>query len=157
MGRTLREANLAMITKILVPIDGSDLTQKVLNTACDIATKHNAPVYLIHVFSVTHLTALSSRSEDEPALESLIEDAEEAAVKIVREAERFAKAKDVEVAQTFVTEGDAADEILRFARKKRIDTIVIGSHGTGGVLAVPLGSVCDKVCHSCECACIIVK
>ena len=146
-----------MITKILVPIDGSDQTQKVLNTACDLALKHNAPLYLLHVFSVAHLTTLSSRSEGEFALEGLIEEVEEAAVNIIREAEKFAKGKNVEVAQTFVTEGDAADEILKFARKKRIDTIVIGSHGTGGVLAVPLGSVCDRVCHSCECACIIVK
>jgi len=146
-----------MITKILVPIDGSDQTQKVLNTACDISLKHNAPVYLVHVFSVAHLTALSSRSEGELALESLIEEAEEAAVGIVREAETFVKGKNVEVAQTHVIEGDAAEEILKFARKNRIDTIVIGSHGTGGVLAVPLGSVCDKVCHSCECVCIIVK
>ncbi len=146
-----------MIRKILVPIDGSEHTGKVVGTACDIALKYNTPVYLIHVYSIAHLTALSSQSHGESALERLIDEAEETAVEVIREAERFMKDKGVEVAQTYVTQGDPADEILKFARKKRIDTIVIGSHGTGGVLAVPLGSVCDKVCHSCECACVIVK
>jgi len=146
-----------MIRKILVPIDGSDHARKVVETACDIALRYNTPVYLIHVFSVAHLTALSSESRGEPALERLIDEAEEAAVEVIREAERFVKDKGVEVAQSYVTQGDPADEILKFAGRKRIDTIVIGSHGAGGVLPVPLGSVCDKVCHSCECACIIVK
>lgn len=146
-----------MIRKILIPIDGSDHGRKVVETACDIALKYNAPVYFIHVFSVAHLTALSSRSHGEPALESLIVEAEEAAVEVIKEAERFVKDKGVEVAQSYVTQGDPAEEILKYAKRKRIDTIVIGSHGAGGVLAVPLGSVCDKVCHSCECACIIVK
>ena len=146
-----------MIRKILVPIDGSDQTQKVLDTACDVALKYNAPLYLVHVFSVAHLTALSNRSHGEAALESLIDETEDAAVELVRKAERSAREKGVEIAQTYVTQGDPADEILEFAKRKRIDTIVIGSHGAGGVLAVPLGSVCDKVCHSCECACIIVK
>jgi nucleotide-binding universal stress UspA family protein len=146
-----------MIRKILVPIDGSDHTKKVAETAFDIALKYNAPVYFIHVFSVDHLTALSSRSHSEPVLENLIDEAEEAAVDVIKEAERFAKDKGVEVAQTYVTQGDPADEILKFLRRKRIDTVVMGSHGAGGVLAVPLGSVCHKVCQSCECACIIVK
>jgi nucleotide-binding universal stress UspA family protein len=146
-----------MFRKILVPIDGSDQGRKVVETACDIAVKNNAPLYLIHVFSVAHLTALSSESHGESALETLIDEAEEAAAEVIKEVERFTKEKGVEVAQTYVTQGDPAEEILNFARRKRIDTIVIGSHGTGGVLAVPLGSVCDKVCHSCECACIIVK
>ena len=146
-----------MIRKILVPIDGSAQMDKVLDRACDIARKYNALLYLVHVFSLAHLTALSSRTHGEDALESLIDEADEAAVELVREAERSVRGKGVEIAQTYVTQGDPADEILKFARNKHIDTIVIGSHGTGGILAVPLGSVCDKVCHSCECACIIVK
>jgi nucleotide-binding universal stress UspA family protein len=147
-----------MIKKILVPIDGSDQTQKVLDNACDLALKYNAPLYLVHVFSVAHLTVLSNRSHgEEAALESLIDETEDAAVEFVREAEKSVREKGVEIAQTYVTQGDPADEILGFAKRKRIDTIVIGSHGTGGVLAVPLGSVSEKVCHSCECTCIIVK
>jgi len=146
-----------MIRKILVPIDESDHAKKVLETACDIASKYDATVYLIHVFSVGHLTALSSRSYGEAALESLIDQVEEAAVEVIKEAEKTAESKSVKVAQTYVTQGDPAGEILKFARRKRIDTIVIGSHGAGGVLAVPLGSVCHKVCQSTEFTCVIVK
>jgi nucleotide-binding universal stress UspA family protein len=146
-----------MMRKILVPIDGSDHGKKVVETACDMALQDNAAVYIIHVFSVAHLTALSSRSYGETALESLIDQAEEAAVGIVKEAERYAKDKGVEVAQTYVTQGDPTEEILGFAKRKRIDTIVIGSHGTGGVETLPRGSVCHKVCQSTECTCVIVK
>ena len=146
-----------MIRKILVPIDGSEHTKKVIETACDIASKYDAPVSLIHVFSVAHLTALSSRSGGEAALESLIDQEEEAAEDIIKEAERYMTSRGVEVAQTYLTQGDPAEVILKYAERKRIDTIVIGSHGAGGVLAVPLGSVCHKVCRSCQCTCIIVK
>ncbi|NIN00708.1 MAG: universal stress protein, partial [candidate division Zixibacteria bacterium] len=48
----------SMIRKILVPIDGSEHTGKVVGTAYDIALKYNTPVYLIHVYSIAHLTAL---------------------------------------------------------------------------------------------------
>ncbi|NIN00369.1 MAG: universal stress protein, partial [candidate division Zixibacteria bacterium] len=87
-----------MIRKILVPIDGSDHTGKVVETACDIALKYNTPVYLIHVYSIAHLSALSSQSHSESALERLIDEAEETAVEVIREAERFMKDKGVEVA-----------------------------------------------------------
>ncbi len=146
-----------MIRKILVPVDGSDHAKKVVETAADIASKYNAVAYLIHVFSVTHLTTLLSRSYGETALESLIDEAEEAAVEIIREAEKYVKERGVEVSQSYVTQGDPAEEILRFAKRKGIDTIVIGSHGARGVLAGPLGGVCHKVCRLAEHTCVIVK
>jgi nucleotide-binding universal stress UspA family protein len=146
-----------MIRKILAPIDGSEHTARVLEAACDLASKYGAPVYLIYVFSVIHLTALSSRSHSDAALEDLEDQEREAAVEIIREAERYMAKNSIEVAQTYLTEGDPADEILKFAKRKRIDTIVIGSHGATGVLAAPLGSVCQKVCHLAEQTCVIVK
>jgi len=42
-------------------------------------------------------------------------------------------------------EGSAADCLLEWAREKRIDLIVVGTHGRGGLGKIILGSVAEKV------------
>ncbi len=42
-------------------------------------------------------------------------------------------------------EGSAADCLLEWAREKRIDLIVVGTHGRGGLGKIILGSVAEKI------------
>jgi nucleotide-binding universal stress UspA family protein len=56
-----------------------------------------------------------------------------------------------------IREGDVVPEILAVAREKNIDTIVIASHGEGGVRNLLLGSTARKVLHLANCPVYIIR
>ena len=56
-----------------------------------------------------------------------------------------------------VLRGDPAQEILKFAKNRKVDMIVMGKGGQGIIKGLLLGSVSRKVCNLAECACVTVK
>lgn len=53
--------------------------------------------------------------------------------------------------------GAAADNISSYARKKKIDVLVLGSHGHGALRQVVLGSVATRVAAQCATPLLIVR
>jgi nucleotide-binding universal stress UspA family protein len=53
--------------------------------------------------------------------------------------------------------GDAATEIIKYARKRKMDLILAGSRGMGAVKAFLLGSVSRKLVHYAQCSVLVVK
>ena len=142
-----------MIQKILVPIDGSDHSRKVIELASDIASRYKAEVYIVHVVSPldrTHELADNLLKEVEKNYQDF-------AQRIIDEAEREFKKKGVENYQSAILRGDPGQEILQFAKENGVDMIVMGSRGAGAADMLMFGSVSHKVCHLCECSCITVK
>lgn len=60
-------------------------------------------------------------------------------------------------AEAFLRRGDAATEILQFAKEKHIDLIVAGSRGLSQVSAWLLGSVSRKLIHYAKCSVLVVR
>lgn len=58
--------------------------------------------------------------------------------------------------ETLVLEGNPAEEIVRVAKERSIDLIVVGSHGRGGITRAIVGSVADKVTRTAHCPVMIV-
>ncbi|MBI1847845.1 MAG: universal stress protein [Candidatus Rokubacteria bacterium] len=54
------------------------------------------------------------------------------------------------------TLGDAADEIVRYARARGIDLIVLGTHGRTGLSRAILGSVAERVIRHAPCPVLAV-
>ena len=52
--------------------------------------------------------------------------------------------------------GVASREIVRYAEEKRIDLIVIASHGYGPVRQLLLGSTAERVLHHASCPVLVV-
>jgi len=50
-----------------------------------------------------------------------------------------------------VLTGDVAEEILTFAAKKKVELIVMGTHGYKGLERIMFGSVADKVVKTACC------
>ncbi|MGH2628444.1 MAG: universal stress protein, partial [Anaerolineales bacterium] len=48
-------------------------------------------------------------------------------------------------------EGTPADRIVRAARSRRADLIVMGTHGRGGLAKLFLGSVAERVVATARC------
>jgi nucleotide-binding universal stress UspA family protein len=53
--------------------------------------------------------------------------------------------------------GDAATEICRVAEDDRFDVIVVGSHGSGFVKRVLMGSVSQHLLHHAPCPVLVVR
>jgi len=69
----------------------------------------------------------------------------------------LAKAKTSGVrAKGFVLEGVAHDQIARFARSRRADLIVMGTHGRSGLAKLFLGSVAERVVAAAPCPVLTV-
>ena len=53
--------------------------------------------------------------------------------------------------------GNAGDELADYARKKKLDLLVMGSHGHGAFKAAILGSVTTRVAAACDVALLLVR
>ena len=53
--------------------------------------------------------------------------------------------------------GNAGDEIAAFAKKKRLDLVVMGSHGYGAFKAAVMGSVATRVAATSDVPLLLVR
>lgn len=60
-------------------------------------------------------------------------------------------------AQTVLVKGYPADQILRLARSRKADLIVVGTHGRTGFSRFVMGSVATRVASGSRCPVMIVR
>ncbi|MFO7632441.1 MAG: universal stress protein [Caldilinea sp.] len=128
-----------MFARILVPLDRSPLAECVLPHALSMARALETQVMLLHVLSLPDQEA---RLRAVDALEWQLRRAE---------AESYlqgvcAQMKEAGVAcEMHVTDGDAAEQIVDFARDNAVGLVLIASHGQSGLSAWHVSSVAQKV------------
>ena len=76
---------------------------------------------------------------------------------IVDKAEDIAKQHGARKIDRVITEGDPADLILKTAKGKDADLIVMGTRGLSDFTGLFVGSVSHKVSHLADCTCITVR
>ncbi len=130
-----------MYDRILVPTDGSDSMERVIEHAVELATVHDATLHTIFVANTATLLDLPMDSSWEGVSTALHQQGEQA-VDAVK-----AQAGDLSV-ETVIREGSPANEITTYADEADIDVIVMGTHGRSGVDRLLLGSVAERVVRS---------
>ena len=58
---------------------------------------------------------------------------------------------------TLIRAGHPAREVVRIAKKRAVDLVVVGSHGLGGIKRFLLGSVSDQILAYAPCSVMIVR
>jgi len=135
-----------MFTHVLVPIDLSDRSTRVLRIVEMLPTKRVTILHVIH--QVRGLPTAELR----PFYKRLRERAE----RVVRRAAATLSASGPRV-QHAVTIGDPPREILRLAAARRADLVVLGSHRLGTRPGQGLGTTSYKVALACGCPVLLVK
>jgi nucleotide-binding universal stress UspA family protein len=137
-----------MISKILVPTDGSKTAQKAATYAIGLAKQLHASIIIMCVVdkrfmvSRTVLVKPSSRY----VTESIEDYQQESAERYTIELKKLCEKKGTQ-SRTVIKSGHPVEEIVKEAEKSKVDLIVMGSHGQSALAAATLGSVTYGVIH----------
>ena len=137
-----------MISKILVPTDGSKIAQKAGIYAVGLAKQLHASIIVISVMDKRLLVSRTvSVGRSQPGVAESIEDYQkEAAERYAGEIKKLCEQKEVQ-SKAVIKTGHPVEEIVKEAEKSKADLIVIGSHGQSALVAATLGSVSYGVIH----------
>ena len=137
-----------MISKILVPTDGSKTALKAAAYAVGLAKQLHASIIVISVvdkrFMVSR-TVLFKPSSMYVA-ESIEDYQQESAERYTREIKKLCGKKGVP-SKTVIKQGHPVEEIVKEAKKSKAGLIIMGSHGQSTLEAATLGSVTYGVIH----------
>ncbi|HEY3027095.1 MAG TPA: universal stress protein [Pyrinomonadaceae bacterium] len=144
------------VRSILLPTDFSDCANFALPYAAGIARATGASLLCVHVVeTVVPAVGYSGMSEPLP-IADISEQLEESAE---REMPRVAACEECAGlnVEEMIVHGDAATEIVRVARERSVDLIVVSSHGRTGLGRILFGSTAEAVVRHATCPVLVVK
>ena len=136
-----------MYKHILVPTDGSALSAKALKTASELARGMQAKVTALHVIP-SYMPPLAEEAAVAYTLytpQEYRKATEGHAKKMLEKAKAALAQKKVSCDTAFVTDDQPWHAIIKAARTKKCDLIVMASHGRRGLSGLLLGSETHKV------------
>ena len=134
------------IERIIVPVDFSKITEKLIDYSTYMAEKLSATIHFIHaVTSVTGDAMVGAPfaveyeakmlADTQKRMSNLLEDNREKLTGCTGE----------------VVIGDPVDTIIDTAKAQKADLIIIATHGTKGLEKILLGSVTERVLKRAPC------
>lgn len=144
-------------TKILIPTDFSEYSDKALEKALDVAKESGGEVLLLHVIHQDFQTCVVdycfTADEIDRIKNGMVSSATE---NIQKELDKFPLSKEVKISVS-IRNGIPYEEILKEQGEKGIDLIVIASHGRSGLKKYLMGSVATRVIKGAQCEVLLVK
>jgi len=139
-----------VMKKILVAHDGSEESDKAVQTAVSLAREFHSALTVIAVIPEPYLMEVGDFDRMR-ILDTLTRDAKNSLARIKSEAANIPSIK------TIIKSGNPAAEILDAAAKMKASLIVTGSHGRHGARRFLLGSVSAKIVDHAPCSVLVVK
>jgi nucleotide-binding universal stress UspA family protein len=149
---------MAKFKNILVPTDFSEFSKYALDYALTIAHTFGARITLIHITHERELDALrqvSSYFEPEK-LEELLRERESEDRKQLDAFIPPEMKQGIEV-EAIHKVGIPFVEIIKTAKEKGVDLIVMATHGRSGLSHILLGSVAEKVVRKAPCPVLSIR
>ncbi|MFI5296302.1 MAG: universal stress protein [Thermodesulfovibrionales bacterium] len=137
-----------MISKILVPTDGSRTAQKAAMYAVDLAKQLKASVIVLSVIDKRSFMGqtVSAGKTSRHVIEPIEDYLREAAEVYAGEIKKLCDKKGVQ-SRTVITAGHPVEGIVKEAAKAKVNLIIMGSHGKSALAVAVLGSVTYGVMH----------
>lgn len=146
-----------MFKNILIPTDGSELSQRAVRTAVELAKLHGARITGIHVIPDYHLLIAYEGAFDPVTEERIEEEAKARAENYLAFVRKTAEDGGIACDTVCETSDHPYDAILKAADSRKCDLIVMTSHGRKGIAAVLLGSETRKVLTHARIPVLIVR
>ncbi len=143
-----------MYKRILVPLDGSKLSEEVLPHAENLARALNVEIILLHV-DVSPAPEFNPRTSplSQPEEVKRLHADEKAYIKNVCSKLESAGAR----ATYLLREGPVAEMIMEVAETMQADLITMSTHGRTGMLRLLLGSVAERVVHESRIPVMLIR
>ena len=135
--------------KILVPLDGSEQSQKALFQACQLAKGLEGHIILLYVVEKSIPFNLLDRKEYLSILRKF-------GNRVLEKARKSAIQSGLDP-KIVIKEGNIVNEISKLAKKEKCNLIIVGNKGLGKTARLFLGSVSNKLANSSPCSILIVK
>jgi nucleotide-binding universal stress UspA family protein len=147
-----------MINKILVATDASAASARAVSFAARLSVLHEAELLILNVIRDMQLPP---ELRDMPEFENFFNTREDlmrqAAEKILGEARKQARKEGAKHVQSVIGSGDPATSVAGFARRRKIDLIVVGTRGLSKLQASAMGSVSRKLLDLTDVNCLVVR
>jgi nucleotide-binding universal stress UspA family protein len=164
MGVTRSDGSVVMIAvkRILVPTDFSEASKVAVQYGLALGRAFNAQLYLLHVEPRHDLEIIVERElvvekylSETAAPKSRQNAAHELLGKILTEQEK----KELRAEHVLRASGRGGPyvEIVRYAKERGIDLIVMGAHGHGAAAHRLMGSVAENVVRKAPCPVLTVR
>ncbi len=140
------------VRKILVAVDFSELTEKLLLTAKILKEKYeDAEIILFH--SIEKLPTDYNYWIFIETLEEAIRDLK----KQLKEKIDSMASQYLDSYKIVIGEGNPASEIREVARRRRVSLVIVGNNGRTGIEEAILGSTSEKIARKCNIPTLIIK
>ena len=143
-----------MVERILIPTDFSESARYAFNYAVDLNKVLKARLYLLHVLQ--DFTEFSEYNLSPTILPQLYLEFEESAARKLEDMLEDMVPPEISCG-SYILHGVPFYEIIQFARKERIDLIILGSHGRTGLKQVLFGHTAEKVVKKAPCPVLTVR
>jgi nucleotide-binding universal stress UspA family protein len=140
-----------MYDRILVPTDGSDGVEAVLDEAIELAELTGATLHGLYVVDARDYSTLP-----EAKWLSIAEELESAGERALETVTERAEAAGVDV-ETTIERGVPHEQILEVASANGADLVAMGTHGRSGLNRFLLGSVTEKVVRGADVPVLVVR
>lgn len=144
-----------MTRRILHPSDFSPASGAAFKKAIDMAKASRAELLIAHV--INPIVPIAGEGYLSPKMYDDLRASTQAwASKELDKLLAKAKKSGVRV-KGLLAEGPAHEEIVRIAKRKRADLVVVGTHGRSGLAKLFLGSVAGRVVAAAPCPVLTVR
>ncbi|MFT5409408.1 MAG: nucleotide-binding universal stress UspA family protein, partial [Verrucomicrobiales bacterium] len=156
----VRESHVGEFKTVVAAIDLSDTSAPVLQQAATIAAGDKSKLHILHVHCPPWLWLSSSvyginsvpNPEYETEYRRTLDDQLASAILPIRE-----EFPDLEIIDTIVEDESTAPVIRDYLIENNADLAVIGSHGSGGLKAMFLGTTAERMICDSPCSVLTVK
>ena len=148
-----------MYKRIMVAIDDSFATSKVLDSAIESARQHGAKLAICHAIDETIFAQREAAVMLSSSVGKVTLNLKESAQVFVDQAAETARKAGIEV-ETLIVEselGHVAEMLADASAKWQADLLVVGTHGRRGVERFFVGSVAEKLVSKANTSLLLVR
>ena len=147
-----------MINKILVATDASAASGRAVSFAAQLAVIHEAELLILNVIRDMQLPDELKNAPEFESFNNARDDLmRQAADRILDEAKKKARKAGAKRAQIAIGSGDPATSVAGFAKRRKVDLIVVGTRGLSKIKGSSMGSVSRKLLDLTDVNCMVIR
>jgi nucleotide-binding universal stress UspA family protein len=156
-GEQAKSEGEATLKSIVVPLDGSELAERALPAAAELAKRLDLGIVLFRAYHIPYTVYGDGDGYSAVNIETLIAEVRDEAQSYLEKKTAELKAQGLGKVSCVAKEGLSGDEIIKIGHETPDGLIAMCSHGRSGIKRWVLGSVTETVVRHAEDPVLIVR